>query len=415
MFLRERPFQHEHLNLEFKEQFPIRSGGKYEVRDVCKYIAGFSNEEGGIVVYGVADTIRDRSVVYPDYVKGLSQWPSIEDLSQWVIERVTPLVQSPAIRWFKVDAKDVAVVKVPVGLNRPYAYREPSTNALTFFKKTAGNLKELNAAEVKDLYWDAILQQSSQILSAGMLRGMDVSIPAEDPFAKHRERVQRLLEDPTGFGWLSIYCVPTQQVHIPVDELKRFLDDARGKFAEILRYFPSVEIAQSTASAGYFPTAIRKDIKSTARVTLYTDGLTAYDSQADMAMDRDGNLHPFWLSYEIQRHLQLAKALFEGRGVSEIRVTIDLANIERFSIRWQDPWHFDVGEAKYTGAHERIHRRVRLDDIHSAFGSERDIVFPAVKDLMNEIFRIFGVDRAPALLWDSDGRMTYVKGLEGQR
>lgn len=52
-FLQDRVFRREHLNLEFKQVFPIRTGGKYEIRDICKYIAGYSNEEGGIVIYGV--------------------------------------------------------------------------------------------------------------------------------------------------------------------------------------------------------------------------------------------------------------------------------------------------------------------------------------------------------------------------
>ena len=162
---------------------------------------------------------------------------------------------------------------------------------------------------------------------------------------------------------------------------------------------------QNGVSAGYFPRAIRKDIKSTARVTLGTDGLVAWDSQADIAMDHDGNLHPYWLSYEIQRHLQLAKAFLEGRGVKSVRVVLELENIERFKIRWSDQWYFNSGEGQYSGPHERIERIVPLMDIHSPDGPERNIVFPAVKELMNEVFRIFGIEKAPSVLWEADGKM----------
>jgi len=49
VFLRERKFRSEHLNIEFKSAFPQKPGGKYEIKKVCKYVVGFSNEEGGLV------------------------------------------------------------------------------------------------------------------------------------------------------------------------------------------------------------------------------------------------------------------------------------------------------------------------------------------------------------------------------
>ena len=290
------------------------------------------------------------------YITGLSQAPSIEDLSQWVTQRVTPLVQSPAVRWFKVNGKDVVILKIPEGVNRPYAYVEPPSNALTFFTKTAGGVKELKSDEVKELYWSAIIQQADHIMRAGILRGMDVSMPAEDMFAKHRERLEKLLEDVAGFGRLSIYCVPEERVQIPVDDLKKFLEDQRGRFSEVLRFYPTMEVFQNGVSAGYFPRAIRQDIKSTARVTLNTDGLVAWDSQADMTMDHDSNLHPYWLSYEIQRHLQLAKTLLEGRGVTRIRVVIELDHVEQFKMSCGRDSYFDTIEGSYTGSHERCSR-----------------------------------------------------------
>ena len=68
----------------------MRLGGRYDIKEICKYIAGYSNEEGGVVIYGVADSIKDSAAPFGDYIVGLSQSPSIEDLSQWVTERVTP-------------------------------------------------------------------------------------------------------------------------------------------------------------------------------------------------------------------------------------------------------------------------------------------------------------------------------------
>lgn len=362
-----------------------------------------------------ADSIKDPAVVYPNYITGLAQSPSVEALSQWVTERITPLVQSPAIRSFKVSGKDLMILKIPEGINRPYAYVEPPSGAMTFFKKTAGGLKELRSEEVKELYWTAIIHQADRIVRAGVLRGMDIELPAADQFGKHRERAVKLLENTEGFGRLSIYCIPDERISIPANELKTFLEQQRGKFSEVLRFYPQVEVFQNGVSAGYFPRAIRQDIKSTARVTLTDDGLIAWDSQADMTMDRDGNLHPYWVSYEVQRHLQLTKALLESRGIKNIRVFVELEHVEGFKMKVASDWYLDQPEGQYTGAHERIERRVALADVHDPFGPKRNIVFPAVREIMDEICRIFGFDRAPDRLWEADGKMVYVKGLEGQR
>lgn len=95
-FLRKRPFGSENLNIEFKQEFPQKQqAGRYEIREICKYIVGLSNEEGGLVIYGVSDNIKDPALAYPAYVKGLPHYPTLEDLSSWVNDRIHPLVASP--------------------------------------------------------------------------------------------------------------------------------------------------------------------------------------------------------------------------------------------------------------------------------------------------------------------------------
>ena len=181
---------------------------------------------------------------------------------------------------------------------------------------------------------------------------MDVDVPGADQFAKHRERSIKLLEDPVGFGRLAIYCVPDERVRIPMNELKTFLENQRGKFSEVLRYFPEVKVFHNGVYAGYAPRAVRQDIKDTALIALLEDGLVAWDSQADMLMDKDSHLHPYWLSYEVQRLLQLATALLETRGVKAMRVFVELQNIEQFRMRIGGQFPFDQGR-------EALHRRPR--------------------------------------------------------
>jgi len=90
VFLHERKFGSEHLNVEFKTGFPEKTNNKYEIRKTCKYVVGFSNEEGGFVIYGVADDIKDATKSFPDYITGMTKHPSLEDLSLWVKDRIHP-------------------------------------------------------------------------------------------------------------------------------------------------------------------------------------------------------------------------------------------------------------------------------------------------------------------------------------
>ncbi len=414
-FLSERRFRSEHLNLEFKREFPIRGNGKYDIREVCRYIVGFSNEEGGLVVYGVEDSIRKAEVQFPDYVPGLAKYPSLEDLSLWVTERIHPLVQSPAIRLFNVQGGAVLILKVPAGVNKPYCYHDPGDKAMIFFKKTAAGIHELAPDEVRELYRTAILDQSARILRAEERRTGQPSVEeTKDPrLEEHLKSTLPKLENIRDYGYLGIFCYPFMLVNIPVPELEDFVNVHRGHFSEAMRFFPRVEVFQTGVSAGYFPRAIRQDIKSTARVTLYTDGVAAFDSQVDSTMDRNKTINPYWLSYEIQRHLQLSKALLQPRGVDVIHFRLDLEGIEDFSMRFGEG--FGGVTSPYAGRHSSIERDLKLVEVHDYNGDKRNIVIPAVQEVMDEVARVFGLSNAPAGLWDTAGHLTYVKGLENQR
>lgn len=197
-------------------------------------------------------------------------------------------------------------------------------------------------------------------------------------------------------------------------KLKQFVIENRSKFAETMRYYPDVEMFQKGVTVGFYPTAIRSDIKSTSRVTLYRDGLVALDAQADITMDHDNILQPYWVAYEIQRHLQLIKALLKDEGVSRIHVVFELEHIENFSMR------FDAGGAHeiaspYGGSHEPIELDVELAQIYDHDGPKRNIAMPATREIMDEVCRIFGFTGTRPGVWDSTGYLHYVRGLEHTR
>lgn len=413
-FLEHRAFRSEHLSLEFKSEFPARSGARYDIRDICKYIVGFSNEDGGIVVYGVQDSIKDAQVAFTDYLVGLKSHPSLEDLSQWLRERVHPLIASPAIRFFQIDSREIAVLKVPVGVNKPYCYFEPATKAVTYFKKTAGAISELAPAEITEFHRTQILDQSLRILRA--FSPSTTHPVEEDGLAKRTKECEEFslqrLEDPVGYGYIGMYSKANVHIEIPVAELEEFLERHRTDFSETLRYYPDVEAFQTGVSVGYFPRAIRRDIKSTARTTLYNDGFVGDAMQADFYMDGDKILHAGQTAYELQRHLQLVKALVEDRGATTVDLIVDFKNIIGFSLG------FDRRHARgpeYPGQHKPIRRHVEVDGVPAFNGPERNIAAAVVKDVMEEVSRVFGYSRAIPGAWTQSGYLTYVKGIENQR
>ena len=71
--------------------------------------------------------------------------------------------------------------------------------------------------------------------------------------------------------------------------------------------------------------------------------------------------------------------------------------------------------ASYTGSHEPIERDVDLAAVHDYNGNQRNVVMAVVRDMMGEVGRIFGLSQVPPNLWDENGILTYVKGLENQR
>jgi len=365
-FLRERIFRTEHLNLEFKSTFPEKGNNRYDIREICKYIVGLSNEEGGLVIYGVLDSIKDPNTQFSAYISGLARQPSLEDLSQWVKERIHPLIASPSIRFFSVQERTVAVVKVPTGANKPYCYCDPGSKAICYFKKTAGTIVELTPDEVREFHRTHIIEQANKILRASELRegtGTTGSGIKQRQLEAHQRMIKAKLENTEDFGFLGIYCLSAQPVEIPVQQLVDFLMEHRYHFSEKMRFYPQAEPLQRGVSVGYFPRSVRQDIKSTWRVTLYENGLVALDSQADPHMDNDKHFHPFWLAYELQRHLQLSKALLEGSAVDSIHVIVELDNIEDFSMIYRSNSSLGALASPYSGGHQSIERDVNLSEV----------------------------------------------------
>ena len=413
-FLRDRAFKSEHLHLEFKSAFPER-GDKYDIGEICKHVVGFANEQGGLLLYGVSESIGDPGAMFPGYVVGLKRWPSAEDLSHWAEDRIHPLIASLSVRSFVVEGRKVAIVRVPAEVNKPYCYYDPRSGGVWYFRRTANTIAELTPDQIRRFYVTCLIEQV--LLRASELRegvGTGGAGTIDRRLDAHQRLIKIKLENIQDFGFLGMYTLSMRTVDIPWNYLNQFVAEHRPHFSSEFGRSGDPEPLQDGVSVGYFPRAIRQNIKSTYRTTLYTDGMVALDSQADSSMDGDKILHPYWLSYEVQRHLQLSRAVLEPWGVEQAHLIITLENIEDFCMGFG--WSSSgVDRSPYLGPHHPIRRDVSLSEVYTYDGDKRNVVMPVVKDIMDEVCRIFGHAAAPPGLWDEKGYLEYVKGSEALR
>jgi hypothetical protein len=420
-FLRDRAFKLDHLNLEFKSAFPV-NGDKYGIQEICRHIVGFSNEQGGLLVYGVSDSIGNPEVLFPEFVVGLTDLPNVEDLSLRIADRIRPSISQLSIRLFVVEGRTVAIIKVPDEDNKPYCYYDPITGGVWYFRKTANGITELAPDQIKSLYMTSLIRQVTGALRAGGIPGADSDEKAKGRRKKleaHQKLIKPKLDNIKDFGFVGVYSIPERPVEISYDSLLETLQKYRfafpSPFPEEIAYAREPDYSQDCISFGYFPRAARL---STFRITLYTDGLVALDSEANPIREGGKTLHPFWLSYELQRHLQLTRALLESRGTERVRLILEMENIEEFSLgvsRGAAASFNDLTLWPYSGAHRPVEKDVNLADISRWDGPDRNIVMPVVKDTMAEVYHIFGSRKTTHRLWDEKGYLTYVKGVEGTR
>ena len=419
-FLRDRKIVSESSNLEFKTTLPV-DGGESDARQICKLIVGFLNAEGGVIIFGVSDRINDASIPFPEYVSGLTEHPNPGKLSQLARECISPAVDMPLMRVFDVEGRKVAILKVPPGDNKPYCYYDPRTHAVWYFMRAGNRIVELAPDEIRELYRASFAKQVDRFLRDAEADGDVRSIrmaTRRNRVKAHQRWVKSKLEDPQNFGFFGMYTLPMRPVEIPWQNLSEFLKRHRSDFSSELQHAGELEPYQKGVSVGYFPRAIRENIKSTYRVTLFTNGLVALDSQVDPFMDRAARglgkiLHPYWFSYELQRYLQLSRAALEPWNIDVVDLMVEFENIEDFSMGFQGDSP-GVVAIPYSGPSSPIEREVRLSEIYAYDGDKRNIAMPIVKDIMAEVCRIFGNAQLPAL-WDESGYLHYVKGLESTR
>ena len=296
-FLRDRAFKSERLTLDFKSAFPMKSNG-YDLQEICRHIVGFSNEQGGLLVYGVSESIGDLKVLFPEYVVGLTQYPGAEGLSLWAAQRVRPpcLARRPL---FCRRGSEGGNARVPDEANKPYCYYDPGSGGVWYFRRTPSGTAELAPDQIRDLFMTSLFKQVTR-LRAGELAGNDSDDKAKERrrrIGAHQKLIKPKLDNIKDFGFLGVYSIPERPVEIPYESLLETLQKYRlafpSPFPEEITYAPDPDYFQDCVSFGYFPRSVSPDIKSTFRITLCTDGFVALDSEANSIREGGKPLIPF--------------------------------------------------------------------------------------------------------------------------
>ena len=129
----ERVLNGEDSYTQFKEQL-------ISAKDLAKEFVAFSNADGGIVIFGIADN---------SYIKGLNS-DEVEKIGQLVgntgQENVKPPIH-PLVQNMTIDDKRVVVVFIKNGASKPY-----KTSSGIFYTKSGADKKIISNEELRRLF-----------------------------------------------------------------------------------------------------------------------------------------------------------------------------------------------------------------------------------------------------------------------
>lgn len=226
----------------------------------------------------------------------------------------------------------------------------------------------------------------------------------------HKNWVDELIENTTSYGSLSIYAFPSElsePLHIP-DVRNVFRGGQR--FSEVFFHADQDILLQNAITRAYYPRGIDENIKSSTRWTVYTDGFCALDSQLDHLFSENQNLNPVWLSYEIQRTLQLFYFILNGHS-THISLLLNLGNLSGWKIEEYDYRHT---KHPFTGRSLPIEKIIELDTIYHD-NENWSNVMPVVEEIIDEVATMFGLENMTIPYRDGNNVFEYYKFHPGTR
>ena len=136
----------ENERIEFKESLNITTSGK---GNIANEMASFANTKGGYIILGVNDT---GEIVGIEDIKGLE-----ERVMNIASDKLYPPIQLIFFN-IKVEDKNVAVIEIPQGINKPY---EPA------YIRRGSTKRKATREELRRLYQEGGLIEFDRTKIAG--------------------------------------------------------------------------------------------------------------------------------------------------------------------------------------------------------------------------------------------------------
>ena len=241
-------------------------------------------------------------------------------------------------------------------------------------------------------------------ISAPQSMPSDSSVDDDPRILRHRSLSKGFFPNLEGSGYWAFHSLLLPEKEIPHDRFRSTFLDRNKQYSEELWYSRAPKAHQNGYTRRLEEELGKEGPKTVQATSCYFNGYVVTEGYLEPS------LNPNWFSYEIQRHLQLSKEIFEGFA-EELRLIISLRNIEELT------WEIYSGgriakRVKYTGYHEDLRTRIAIKEIS---GRDRwNVVSPAVPGIMEKIARIFGMPNLPQRYWDNNDMLDYPRGIPGR-
>ncbi|MBA7495210.1 hypothetical protein ES702_05790 [subsurface metagenome] len=232
--------------------------------------------------------------------------------------------------------------------------------------------------------------------------------PKQDPrFLRHAKLTAKLFPSEKEYGYFALHSFAPSGIETSNEQLRSTFLDLNRSYSGFL----SLSSLPDVHSDGY---TRRYEIhkKSSAPITTeattcYFDGYIVTEGYIDFLCEGDEGFNPNWFIYEIQRHLQLTKEVFEPL-TTEATCAVVFRNLEKF--KWEIYKRTQVCETKsYAGYHTDIVFPIHLSEINGR--DQWNIKIEAAESAILGIARMFGMDRLPQPYWNDAGELYYAYGI----
>ncbi len=396
-----------------------------------------NSDTGGVIVFGIANDINEnvQDPVEKFMVGHAIARARIEELAGYLKERIWPqevwMIHIKQLPISKSEA--ITTVYVGRGRSKPYLYYVPNhpQNGVRSFARGSRVTYELEAPQLHRFLIggsgpypiteeqphrpkaakkgqvspnaEAEAEQSKES------KGTNVSSLLEDNF----KEVTQIIKDPEQFGLITVCVCPSSQNRVSDEEIEKLLQPAQRNVKRMEEiWYGEMQVSQKWYRRLFVPYQLSEERKCTWVITCQRKtGIMFVNSLVDAYMQGKRYLNPFYLSYQIQRLLQMANELYQGQ-VGSMKLTVDFRYIETFgyltllfgSVESIKPY------VAYAGP---IEREVKAENIYG--GERADILMPTVQECMTEVAKIFGLMKLPNPLSNPKGEMIFVEYFKGIR